>query len=120
MCPSLYLRVLDLRMQKATGKIQGASIEASRELLPSRLVPRRGRSLTVPKEEAGETRAGEEADYVVPLTTVIMLVAAIVIAISISLFAVIVSPLFLIAALLAFLDRHKREETIIVQTTQGR
>jgi type IV secretory pathway VirB3-like protein len=56
----------------------------------------------------------------VPLTTVIMLVAAIVIAISISLFAVIASPLFLIAALLAFLDRHNREETIIVQTTQGR
>jgi hypothetical protein len=65
-------------------------------------------------------RAGEVADYVMPLTTVIMLVAAIATAISISLFAVIASPLFLIAALLAFLGRHKREETIPVQTTQGR
>jgi hypothetical protein len=53
------------------------------------------------------------------LAAAIMLVAGVAIAISVSLFAVIATPLFLIAALLAFLGRHKREETITVQTTQG-
>ncbi len=47
----------------------------------------------------------------------IMLVAGIAVAISVSLFAVIATPLFLVAALLAFLGRHKTEETITVQTT---
>jgi hypothetical protein len=51
---------------------------------------------------------------------VIMLIAGVAIAISVSLFAVITTPLFLVAALLAFLGRHKREEAITVQTTQGR
>jgi hypothetical protein len=50
------------------------------------------------------------------LAAVIMLVAAIAIAISISLFAVIATPLFLIAALLAFLGRNTRQEEITVQT----
>ena len=53
------------------------------------------------------------------IAAAIMLVASIAIAISISLFAAIATPLLLIAALLAFLGRHKREETIIVHTTQA-
>ncbi len=52
------------------------------------------------------------------ISAVIMLVAAIAIAISISLFAVIATPLFLIAALLAFLGRNTRREEISIQTTQ--
>ena len=52
------------------------------------------------------------------LSAVIMLVAAIAVAISISLFAVIATPLFLIAALLVFLDRNTRQEEISIQTTQ--
>jgi hypothetical protein len=51
------------------------------------------------------------------IATVIMLVAAIAVGISISLFAVIASPLFLVAALLAFLSRHTSREEITVQTT---
>jgi hypothetical protein len=51
------------------------------------------------------------------IAAVIMLVAAIAIAISISLFAVIATPLFLIAALLAFLGRNTSREEITVQTT---
>jgi hypothetical protein len=50
------------------------------------------------------------------LAAVIMLLAAIAILISISLFAVIATPLFLIAALLAFLGRNTRQEGITVQT----
>jgi hypothetical protein len=51
------------------------------------------------------------------IAAVIMLVAAIAVGISISLFAVIASPLFLVAALLAFLGRHTSREEITVQTT---
>jgi predicted membrane metal-binding protein len=51
------------------------------------------------------------------LAAVIMLVAAIAIAISISLFAIIATPLFLIAALLAFLGRNTRQEEITVRTS---
>lgn len=51
------------------------------------------------------------------LAAVIMLVAAVAIGISISLFAVIATPLFLVAALLAFLGRHTSREEITVQTT---
>ena len=47
----------------------------------------------------------------------IMLVASVAVGISISLFAVIAMPLFLVAALLAFLGRHKRDGTITAQTT---
>jgi cytochrome c-type biogenesis protein CcmE len=54
------------------------------------------------------------------LAAVIMLVVGIAIAISISLFAVIATPLFLIAALLAFLGRHTKREEITVQTTTRR
>ncbi len=46
----------------------------------------------------------------------IMLVAAIGITISISLFAVIAAPLLLIAAILAFLGRQKGDERIVIQT----
>jgi hypothetical protein len=51
------------------------------------------------------------------LAAVIMLLAGVAIAISISLFAVIATPLFLVAALLAFLGRNTRQEEITVQTT---
>jgi hypothetical protein len=50
------------------------------------------------------------------LAAVIMGVAAIAIAISISLFAVIATPMLLVAALLAFLGRNTRQEEITVQT----
>jgi hypothetical protein len=50
------------------------------------------------------------------LAAVIMAVAAIAIAISISLFAVIATPMLLIAALLAFLGKNTRQEEITVQT----
>jgi len=51
------------------------------------------------------------------LAAVIMLIAGVAVAISISLFAVIATPLFLIAALLAFLGRNTSREEITVQTT---
>ena len=51
------------------------------------------------------------------IAAVVMLVAAIAVGISISLFAVIASPLFLVAALLTFLGRHTSREEITVQTT---
>ena len=54
------------------------------------------------------------------IAAAIMLVAAIAVGISISLFAVIASPLFLVAALLAFLGRHTSREEITVQTTTRR
>jgi hypothetical protein len=50
------------------------------------------------------------------LAAVIMLIVRVAILISISLFAVIATPLFLIAALLAFLGRNTRQEEITVQT----
>jgi hypothetical protein len=50
------------------------------------------------------------------VAAVLMAVAAIAIGISISLFAVIATPLLLIAALLAFLGRNTRQEEITVQT----
>jgi hypothetical protein len=50
------------------------------------------------------------------IAAVIMLIAGVAVAISISLFAVIATPLFLIAALLAFLGRNTRQEEITVQT----
>ena len=53
------------------------------------------------------------------IATATMLVAAIAILISISMFALIATPLFLVAALLAFLGRHKQEERIVVQTEQS-
>ncbi len=46
----------------------------------------------------------------------IMLVAALGITVSISLFAVIAAPLLLIAAILAFLGRQKGDERIVIQT----
>ena len=52
------------------------------------------------------------------IAAVLMAVAAIAIAISISLFAVIATPMLLIAALLAFLGRHTRQEEITVQATR--
>jgi hypothetical protein len=50
------------------------------------------------------------------LAAVIMAITAIAIAISISLFAVIATPMLLIAALSAFLGRNTRQEEISVQT----
>jgi hypothetical protein len=49
------------------------------------------------------------------IAAVIMLIAGVAVAISISLFAVIATPLFLIAALLVFLGRKTRQEEITVQ-----
>jgi len=46
-----------------------------------------------------------------------MLIAGVAVGISISLFAVIATPLFLVAALLAFLGRNTRREEITIQTT---
>lgn len=53
------------------------------------------------------------------IAAAIMLVASAAILISISMFALIATPLFLVAAVLAFLGRHKQEERIVVQTEQG-
>jgi hypothetical protein len=53
------------------------------------------------------------------LAAAIMLISSIAILISISLFALVASPLFLVAALLAFLGRHKQEERIVLQTEQS-
>jgi len=50
------------------------------------------------------------------LAAMIMLIAGVAVLVSISLFAVIATPLFLIAALLAFLGRNTRQEEITVQT----
>lgn len=50
------------------------------------------------------------------IAAVVMLVAAIAVGISISLFVVIASLLFLVAALLTFLGRHTSREEIRVQT----
>ncbi len=49
----------------------------------------------------------------------LLLVAAIGITISISLFAVVAAPLLLLAAILGFFGRNKRDEKITVQTAEG-